>query len=113
MPQSMQMAERIQKILVYVALIAGATLFMLPIFWAISSSFKPDYQVLEFPPRWIPDPIRWQNYPEALTYIPFGRYTLNTLLIAAIAILGTFSRARWWPMLLRAFAPLARISCSC
>jgi multiple sugar transport system permease protein len=85
---SMRTAERVQKMLVYFALTAGAVLFMLPIFWAISSSFKPDYQVLEFPPRWIPDPIRWQNYPEALTYIPFARYTLNTLVIAAVAIAG-------------------------
>lgn len=88
MIHSMSTGKRIQKILVYVALTAGAVLFMLPIFWAISSSFKPDYQVLEFPPRWLPNPIRWQNYPEALTYIPFGRYALNTFVIAILAITG-------------------------
>jgi ABC-type glycerol-3-phosphate transport system permease component len=65
-----------------------ALLFLLPLFWMISSSLKPDYQVLEFPPRWLPNPIRWANYPEALTYVPFGRYTLNTLLISGLTIVG-------------------------
>jgi ABC-type glycerol-3-phosphate transport system permease component len=54
----------------------------------LSSSLKPNYQVLEFPPRWLPNPVRWSNYPEALTYVPFGRYALNTLLISLLTILG-------------------------
>ncbi len=84
----MRAGERLRRVVIWVLLLAGATVFLLPIFWAISSSFKPDYQVLEVPPRWLPNPIRWQNYPEALTYIPFGRYTLNTLVIAILAIAG-------------------------
>jgi ABC-type glycerol-3-phosphate transport system permease component len=65
-----------------------AVLFLLPLFWMISSSLKPNYQVLEFPPRWLPSPLRWQNYPEALTYVPFGRYALNTLFVTLMTIVG-------------------------
>jgi ABC-type glycerol-3-phosphate transport system permease component len=65
-----------------------AVLFLLPLLWMISSSLKPNYQVLEFPPRWLPNPVQWSNYPEALTYLPFGRYALNTLLIATMTIVG-------------------------
>jgi multiple sugar transport system permease protein len=88
MIHSMRTGQRVRKIFIFLLLCLGAVTFMLPLFWAISSSFKPDYQVLEFPPRWIPDPFRWQNYPEALTYIPFARYTFNTLVIALLAITG-------------------------
>ncbi len=42
---------------------------------------------MQYPPQWIPSPLRWQNYPEALTYVPFGQFALNTLFIAAFAIL--------------------------
>jgi len=77
-----------RRLIIYLLLVLGSAVFLLPLFWALSSSLKPDYQVLDFPPRWIPDPIRWQNYPEALTYVPFGRYALNTLTIAAGAIFG-------------------------
>jgi multiple sugar transport system permease protein len=73
---------------IFVVLVIGSLIFLLPLFWALSSSLKSDYQVLEFPPRWIPDPIKWSNYPEALTYVPFLRYALNTLIIAAGAITG-------------------------
>jgi ABC-type glycerol-3-phosphate transport system permease component len=65
-----------------------AILFLLPLFWMISSSLKPNYQVLEVPPRWLPNPFQWSNYPEALTYVPFGRYALNTLFISVMTIIG-------------------------
>ena len=45
----------------YLLASAGAVLFLLPLFWMISSSLKPNYQVLEFPPRWLPNPIQWSN----------------------------------------------------
>ena len=65
-----------------------ALVFLLPLFWMISSSLKPDYQILASPPVWLPHPPRWRNYPEALTYLPFGRYAINTLLISTGAIVG-------------------------
>ena len=65
-----------------------AVLFLLPLFWMISSSLKPNYQVLEFPPRWLPSPFKWSNYPEALTYVPFGRYAINTLIVTVVTIVG-------------------------
>ena len=87
-PISQNMGQRLRRVLGYSLAILVAILFLLPLFWMISSSLKPDYQVLEYPPRWIPDPIQWSNYPEALTYVPFGRYTLNTLFIAVMVIIG-------------------------
>jgi len=72
----------------YLVAVVVAFLFLLPLFWMVSSSLKPNYQVLEFPPRWIPRPAVWSNYPEALTYVPFGRYTLNTLVVSLLTIVG-------------------------
>ncbi|MGD8464345.1 MAG: carbohydrate ABC transporter permease [Anaerolineae bacterium] len=86
--QSQRLRQRLGKVAGYLAAIVIAALFLLPLFWMISSSLKPDYQVLEFPPRWLPDPIRWANYPEALTYVPFGRYALNTLFVTGMTIIG-------------------------
>jgi multiple sugar transport system permease protein len=80
--------KKVMNFGVFIILLLGSLIFLLPLFWALSSSLKSDYQILEFPPRWIPDPIRWSNYPEALTYVPFARYALNTLTIAVGAIFG-------------------------
>ena len=79
---------RFLLVLSYVLAISGAVLFLLPLFWMVSSSLKPNYQVLEVPPHWLPNPVRWINYVEALTYVPFGRYSLNTLVIALLTIVG-------------------------
>lgn len=80
--------HRLGKALTYLLLIAGAALFLLPLLWMISSSLKPSYQVLAFPPVWIPDPPRWQNFAEALTYLPFGRFAVNTLIVSIATIAG-------------------------
>ena len=77
-----------RPVLVYAILCLGAAVFLLPLFWMLSSSLKPEWQVLANPPVWIPNPPRWENYREALTYLPFGRYAVNTLIISLGAIVG-------------------------
>jgi ABC-type glycerol-3-phosphate transport system permease component len=54
----------------------------------ISSSFKSNYQIFEVPPRLIPNPPQWDNYRNALTTLPFGRYMVNTAIISAVTIVG-------------------------
>ncbi len=71
------------------ALVWGvALLFLVPFLWMISSSLKPNYQIFEVPPRWIPDPPRFENYVEALTMLPFDRYVVNTAVISVLTIIG-------------------------
>jgi len=65
-----------------------AILFLIPFLWMISSSLKPNYQIFAVPPQWIPNPPRWENYGEALTTLPFGRYMINTAVIAIVTIIG-------------------------
>ena len=77
-----------RPVLAYALLCLVAAIFLLPLFWMLSSSLKPEWQVLATPPVWLPNPPRWQNYPEALTYVPFARYAANTLIICAGAIVG-------------------------
>jgi ABC-type glycerol-3-phosphate transport system permease component len=76
------------RALAFAALLLTAGLFLVPLLWMLSSSLKPDYAIFAVPPQLIPLPPRWANYPEALAYVPFGRYTLNTLLISAVTIVG-------------------------
>ena len=63
-------------------------LFLLPIYWMIISSLKPEYAVFAQPPVWWPTPPQWQNYVNALTELPFDTYALNTLIIAVGAVIG-------------------------
>jgi ABC-type glycerol-3-phosphate transport system permease component len=69
-------------------LVIAAALFLIPFLWMVSSALKPNYQIFAVPPQWIPRPPRWENFTEALTILPFGRYTLNTLVITMLTITG-------------------------
>lgn len=73
---------------IFLVLLLVAVLFLTPLIWMLSSSLKPEYQVFESPPRLIPNPVVWQNYADALTYVPFGRYAINTSVITAFVIIG-------------------------
>jgi ABC-type glycerol-3-phosphate transport system permease component len=72
----------------YLLLGITALLFILPLYWMIASSLKPEYQVFAQPPVWWPIPPQWENYVAALTELPFDRYAFNTLIIATGAVIG-------------------------
>lgn len=74
---------------VYTLLIALSIVFLAPFAWLVSTSVKPDAQILAYPPIWIPRPLQWTNYSEGLTAIPFGLYLLNTLTICTATVIGT------------------------
>lgn len=77
-----------RELLIHLALIPAALIFMLPFLWMLSTSFKSDAQLYAYPPVWLPNPIQWQNYPDAVNYITFFLYLRNTLIIAVSATIG-------------------------
>jgi len=72
----------------YAGLALAAVLFLLPLYWLLASALKPDYEIFAIPAVWWPTVPHWQNFPEALTAQPFGRFTVNTLIIAVSSIVG-------------------------
>ena len=74
--------------LVYLILIAGSVVTLAPLVWTLSTSLKTVQQLGEWPPQWIPNPVAWSNYSEALTILPFDRYFLNTMVLVAAAEFG-------------------------
>ena len=85
-----RMRKRIGLLLSHALLIATAALFVIPFLWLVVTSLKPLDQVFTDPPRWIPEPILWGNYVEALTSpaFPFLRLLRNTLFYAVFSTLG-------------------------
>lgn len=91
--------------ILYTVLIVLSLSFLLPLFWMISTSLKDTAQTYHVPPIWIPWPMRFQNYPEALVAQPFGLFFLNTFKYAVLSAIGAvlsaslvaygFSRIRW------------------
>ena len=71
------------------ALLAGFGVVMLiPLLWMLSTSLKLDGLEFEYPPRWIPSQLAFDNYAKGLTILPFGRYLVNTLVVTIVATAG-------------------------
>jgi len=70
------------RILAHALLLTGGVVMVVPFLWMVSTSLKEPGQVFAYPPQWIPDPIVWQNYVEAVTIMPFGRFFVNSLIQA-------------------------------
>ncbi|MBS4201915.1 carbohydrate ABC transporter permease [Bacillus sp. FJAT-49732] len=89
----------------HVFLILFGISFLFPFVWMLSTSLKPESQIFKWPPEWIPETFMWQNFPEALTFVPFALYFKNTLVICVLTVLGTiissafvaygFARIQW------------------
>ena len=75
----------------YLILFATAALFIVPFLWLVITSLKASNQVFTNPPLWIPDPILWSNYVEALTTpaFPFFKLLGNTVYYVTMTTLGT------------------------
>lgn len=72
----------------YLLLLLGAVVMVVPFLWMLSTSLKTEANVFTTPPEWIPDPFRWQNYTDALSVAPFGRYFLNSFIVAGGEVIG-------------------------
>ena len=82
--------EWIRNAIVYALLIILGVIFIFPFFWMVTSALKPQYQIFVWPPQWIPDPIMWENFAEALgnPLLPFHLFFRNTMIIEVAVLTG-------------------------
>lgn len=82
----------IHKMLLYGMLVIGAIILIFPIIWTGSLSLKTYPNIYRIPPRLIPNPVVWSNYPKAWSYFPYTKFLINSLLVCSLCALGdTFS----------------------
>ncbi len=70
----------------FTLLICGiAFLVLLPFLWTMSTSFKSIVDIGLSPPVWFTPTMSLQPYFDMFFYMPFGTYTLNSLIVATSA----------------------------
>ncbi|MEW6042626.1 MAG: carbohydrate ABC transporter permease [Elusimicrobiota bacterium] len=82
-----------------------AIFFLAPFLWGLIGSFKSLDEMYEMPPKLLGSKIRWENYSQAFTALPFGRFMFNSFSIVFLNMLGVgvsctitgyaFARAKW------------------
>jgi len=79
---SQKRERRITKAITYSLLFLGLIIVVVPFWYMIITSLKPQAFIFEMPPRLWPEEVTTRNYTEALSKDLFGLYFLNSLLVA-------------------------------
>ncbi|MGF1646414.1 MAG: carbohydrate ABC transporter permease [Kineosporiaceae bacterium] len=80
-----------RRLVVHAVLLAGAVVVLYPILWMVSASLKPEDEIFAGTSL-IPSRVQWRNYVDgwfALPGLVFGRFLLNSLVVAGLSVLGT------------------------
>lgn len=89
--------------LAWLILAAIAVLFLIPLFWMLSTALKtaPDLRGT----HWLPQPVAWDNFIKVFSFGRWGTWALNTLIITGVGVIGmvfscslvaySFARLRW------------------
>jgi multiple sugar transport system permease protein len=70
-------------------LIVMCALFLVPLYWLVITAFKTPADLAQASPSWLPKVWAWSNFKEAYTAFPFGRFFVNSVVIAVITVIGT------------------------
>jgi multiple sugar transport system permease protein len=85
------LGNRWNAMMVHLGLICVCAGYLLPFIWMCSTSLKAVEQTTEIPPRFVPHPLRTDNYVKVFTHPSFHAvlFARNTLVIAIFTVLGT------------------------
>lgn len=78
----------VRSVLTHALVYFFAAATILPFVWMILSSFKDLGEILSFPPTWWPENFTFENYANAFGAAPFGRFYLNSMLVATAVTVG-------------------------
>jgi multiple sugar transport system permease protein len=84
-----QTIRRVRRVFTYLAVGLIVALFLIPFLWMIVTSLKSPDDLTAHPLSWLPKYRYAQNYPNALSIIPYMQYLGNTLLICVPNVVGT------------------------
>ena len=76
------------KLINFVLLAAGSLMILSPLWWMFSTSLKTMAEVMSFPPTFFPESWNWSNYIRTWEAAPFTQYTINTLVITTLVVIG-------------------------
>ena len=80
--------RRITLAFVYLTLTAGAVVILAPFIWMLSTAVKVPGTEFIYPPQLFTRPLRWNNFSDGWTALPFTRWFFNTSVITLLSVTG-------------------------
>lgn len=92
------------RVVLYLVLIGGAIVALLPFYWMISTSLMSLGETINR--KWLPEVPQFVNYVNAWNEADFAKYFVNSVIITAVTLLGimttstlagyAFARIKFW-----------------
>ncbi|WP_242965015.1 carbohydrate ABC transporter permease [Petroclostridium xylanilyticum] len=83
----MEKQNRVYSLLIYFILTLGVIITTTPMLYMLSTSFRPNGALYEYPPKLIPDVFTLENYKYVLFKVNFYKNFLNSLIVALCTVL--------------------------
>lgn len=80
--------ERVGTVLIAVPLTLGALICALPFVWMVANSVKTRAEAVSYPPQLLPSQWTFAAYVKLFTELDFLHYTLNTVALVALGLVG-------------------------
>jgi ABC-type sugar transport system permease subunit len=87
--------ELLVRLGLYVLMGLVLVLWLGPLLWMLSTSLKPEGQILSLIPRWIPKVFTLQNYRDVLVKFALVAWGVNSLVVVAIPAAYAFAKMRF------------------
>jgi len=87
-PSLLRIGKSLGRGLLYILLILGGLVMIVPFAWMISTSLKSGQYVLSMPPQLIPNPATLDSYRRIFELYPVGRMLFNSLFVAGLTTIG-------------------------
>lgn len=81
--KSRKLKDTVTGIPVFIVLAALALLVLVPVVWMTFSAFKPEKEIISWPPTFIPNTFTLQNFADVQDRINIIRYIMNSVVYAA------------------------------
>ena len=78
----MKTKKTVKQAVFYLLAGISSLTMLLPFFWMLSASLKPETAVFQFPIQWIPKEPLWSNYTRIWEKLPLAKYYANTVKLA-------------------------------
>jgi multiple sugar transport system permease protein len=70
----------------HLVLVPATLVLIFPFVWLLVTSVETPSEALHFPPVLAPHTLRFANYPDAWHSAPFGRFFLNSAVVAVVTV---------------------------
>lgn len=77
-----------RRVLFYALVVALCLVFLMPFTIMLTTSLKTSSDAFTIPVQILPRKVVWENYPAALSTIPYVQYMGNTIYITVFSVIG-------------------------